>query len=673
MRAVTVALEIVVAGILAATAHTVAAGNEVSTERAEGLRLYQAGRFQEAIPLFDRVLARRERDLEIYMKRGACYLRTEQPEKALADFDRVNQYSQGFGRFFPPRGFLTPSETWLPTPTGQVTFAESYGNRGIALLMLGRNEEALQSFLAATQLWSLPENRPGVNRANTRAQLRSGRAAAYQGLGQAYYRLGQNEQAYYAYSEAVALNPADANGFAGRGDILRAVRMPDLALADYSQAIQLDPSHSRAICGRGTAFMDLGRDAEAQADFDRAIALDAKFAKAYRYRGALRSRRGENEAALADFDRVVALLPDEADAYKDRGGVLVRMGQFERAITELDHAIRIDSKNAAAFQNRGAAYNGLSQYQRAIEDLTLAIELDPRRAGAYSNRGLAHFAMGEYDQAIADLSQAVQLAPQEATPYFNRAEVFARLGLSGQAIQDYTEAIRLDPRMNVARVALARLHAGLGQRERALHDLDMALQLDPKKAAVYFDRGNLLREQGDWRGALAAYDRAIVLEPKRAELYVARGWSRLCAGVEGADYDARAFLMLKGWRDAMSPYMALLAVTGARSCGRPGDAQPVLDEALANTQGRSWPVPILRYLKGGLSAADLLRGAVTMRQQAEAHTFLGLDRLQAGDAAAALDHLRWARDHSASGSIAGDVARATLARIDTSHPDRPLP
>ena len=51
--------------------------------RATGLALYRRGRFQEAIPYFDQVLARHNRDLEILIKRGACYLRLEQAREAL--------------------------------------------------------------------------------------------------------------------------------------------------------------------------------------------------------------------------------------------------------------------------------------------------------------------------------------------------------------------------------------------------------------------------------------------------------------------------------------------------------------------------------------------------------------------------------------------------------------
>lgn len=622
--------------------------------RAEGLKLYLAGHYQEALLCFDQVLARHGRDFEILIKRGACYLKLEKPERALVDFDRVNQRSLWGSRALGANATYEPNSTWLPLSIPDTAFAESWGNRGIALLMLERNEEALASFKTAVQLWDQPQNR----------QYSAGRGAAYQGLGQAYHRLGDDETALRAFESAISINPADANGHAGRGDVFEAMRMPDRALSDYSEAIRLDAEHSRAHCGRGIAHFALGRDALALADLDRAIALDSKLSMAYSFRGAVHARQGRNELALADYDILIRLLPSRAGAYKDRGGLLVRMRQFDRAIEDLDEAIRLDPKRASAYQNRGAAFNGLGRYERAVDDLSKAIEIDSDNAGAFTNRGLALFALGRYDRSVADLNTAVQLAPRTAIPYFNRAEVFTRLGQRDRALADYNEAVRLDPRLAPAYAASARLRDENGQRDRAIRDYDMALLLDPKEVGLYYDRGNVRREAGDWRGALDDYDRAVALDPKRADTYFARGWARFAAGAPGSDHDARVYISLQGWRDSLSPYMAVLAVLGSRQANRPAEGEKVLSDGLANLSARAWHVPVLRYAQGSLSEAALLEAAVSKRQQTEAHAFIGLLRWQCGDKNGARDHLRWATENGSAGSIAGDVARSALSRID---------
>ncbi len=73
---------------------------------------------------------------------------------------------------------------------------------------------------------------------------------------------------------------------------------------------------------------------------------------------------------------------------------------------------------------------------------------------------------------------------------------------------------------------------------------------------------------------------------------------------------------------------------------------------------------MLHYLRGDLDGAGLFHAAEGPRQRAEVHAFIGLERLQAGDRAAALTHLKDARQQGAAGSIAVDVARAALRRIE---------
>jgi tetratricopeptide (TPR) repeat protein len=664
MRHPRIVLAIGVAIVVGVPVSETARANAANEDRLAGIRLYDAGQYREAIPFFDHVLASHKRDLEILIKRGVCYLRCNEAEKALADFDRVNAYSNWGSRVFGGGDGLNPLSTWWTMPAPDVSFAENWGNRGIALLMLGRDAEALESFRVSTNLWNQPQNQSRAVTSGDRAKILRSRAGAYEGLGQAHLRLGQTELAFQAYSEAISIDQTDANGFAGRADVLVALKLLDAAESDYTKAIRLDAAHSRAYCGRGIARSELGRDEHALADLDRAIALDAQFAKAYSYRGGLHARRGQNELALADYDSLIRLMPDNAGAFKDRGGVLVRMNRFDRAIEDLSEAIRLDPKRATAYQNRGAAFNGLGQYERAIDDLSKAIDLNRENAGAYTNRGLAYFGVGQYDQAVADLSEAIQLAPKNGIPYFNRAEVFARLGLSDRALEDYDVAVRLDPHLSAAYAASARLRGHNGQRDQAIRDFGMAIQLEPHEASLYYDRGNARRETDDWRGALADYDRAIVVAPKQAETYVARGWSRFCAGVEGADYDARVFIQLKGWHDALSPYMAILTVLGARQARRPGDADRALEEALANLPPRLWPVPVLRYLHGQINDTALLQAAVTRRQEAEAHAFIGLERLQSSDRASAIAHLQWAKEHGRAGSIALDLARVFRHRLE---------
>ena len=92
------------------------------------------------------------------------------------------------------------------------------------------------------------------------------------------------------------------------------------------------------------------------------------------------------------------------------------------------------------------------------------------------------------------------------------------------------------------------------------------------------------------------------------------------------------------------------------------------DEALANIRPPAWPSPLFRYLRRTLPSMDVLSAADGLEQQTEARAVIGVDLLHRGERTAAIEHLRWARDHGLDRSIARDLARETLRRIETAAP-----
>ncbi|MGC8638586.1 MAG: tetratricopeptide repeat protein [Isosphaeraceae bacterium] len=665
MRRTRVSLAASLTILLALSGNPLVPAESINDLRYQAFQLYEQGRFREAIPLLDQVIARHHRDIQALIKRGNCYCRLDQPKRAIPDFEQAIHYNP-----FHPGG---------------------YTDLGIALLMLGRNEEARAMFTQAIRVWNGPASTierfldvaaspgggslpmfPVLNTAGSLSKKKSlqiiqGHATAHSGLGQAYHRLGEDERAIAEYNQAIKIYPDDPNAFIGRGDCCLSLGEPDRALDNYNEAIRLGPNYSRAYARRGKLLETKGEWDKAQADYDKAIQLDPNFTYAFRLRAGLLSRRGQNAKAFADAELAGRLSPQDAGAFKDRGGILVRMGHYQQAIDELNKAVELDPNLATAYLNRGAAYNSLGQYERAIKDLEKALELDPQSAPAHTNIGLAYFMIGQYDRAALDLSEAVRLAPKSAVVHFNRANVYARLGLKEQAIVDYEAAGRLHPQLIAHYGGTAKLLEEIGRQNLAVRDEKrIDLHPDPKELNGRLEQGNLLRYRGDWRGAILEYNRVLELDPGRVDVYVARGWSKLCAGDAGAEADARAYLSRKGWRDRLSLYMAILGYFGAIQSGKESQASIFLDEAIATTIHETWPSPLVRYLRHDMNTDALLKRASSQTEQTEAHTFAALEWLRRGDRKKAREHLNWVRDHGAAKSIATDLARATLERLD--HP-----
>lgn len=645
---------VVLCALVAAAA---APGQSVHDARAEAIRLYDAGRYAEALPYLDQVLARKPRDIELLNKRGCVHIRMNHPALAIEDLTKatndvgfLSQDAASFARQFAPDVLTAPTGRAM---SGPHLYESAYSNRGVARLMLGQDEAALADFRRAIELGRM-------YRMPTPA-WRAGMAAAHCGVGQVHLFHGDAEGAFAAFNEAIEYNPDDPNGFIGRGRAAGALRRHDAALADFDAALRLDPDNTRALGYRAAELGHVGRTLEAVGTLDQAVAGEPNATAARRLKAAYLARLGRTAEAVGELDEALRRDPKDAGTLKDRGALLARRGEHGRALSDLDAAIALDPNSAKAYQNRAGLLNSLGRHAEAVRDADSALRLDPRNAGALNNRGLARIGLTEYEAAVADLTAALELDPDLAAAYLNRGGALRVLGRHEDAAADYAAAVRLDPRLAQTFSDPSAVDGLVQVKPRPARD-DLAVRHAPSPAVEINERGNIRRASGDWSGAVEEYTRALAADPRSADALALRGWARLCASETGADADARAWFTRSTWRHPLAPSVALMGVLAARRDGRDEAASVFLDEALANLRPDVWPAPVFRYLKGQSSIEDLL-AAAGPGGKTLAHAVIGFDLRLRGYRDAAIGHLEQARDDQADRTIARDLAIATLGQF----------
>jgi tetratricopeptide (TPR) repeat protein len=124
------------------------------------------------------------------------------------------------------------------------------------------------------------------------------------------YQQGNFQGALADYTQAIEINPRNANAYYNRG-LLKATKLQDEqgALADYNSAIQIRPSYDAAYNNRGNLKTDSLQDYQgALADYNRAIQLKPRNAEAYFNRGVLKYSYLKNLAGgIADLQKSVRL------------------------------------------------------------------------------------------------------------------------------------------------------------------------------------------------------------------------------------------------------------------------------------------------------------------------------------------------------------------------------
>ena len=181
------------------------------------------------------------------------------------------------------------------------------------------------------------------------------------------------------------------------------------AIQDFTQAIKINPKDADAYIKRGNARRNLKDYQGAIQDFTQAIKINPKYANAYIKRGNARSNLKDYQGAIQDYTQAIKINPKYAGAYSNRGNARSNLKDYQGAIQDYTQAIKINPKYAGAYSNRGNARSNLKDYQGAIQDYTQAIKINPKYADAYSNRGVVRGELKDYQGAINDLNIAANL------------------------------------------------------------------------------------------------------------------------------------------------------------------------------------------------------------------------------------------------------------------------
>jgi len=339
------------------------------------------------------------------------------------------------------------------------------------------------------------------------------------------------------------------------------------------------------------------------------------------------------EFAEQPFDRLdhaAALDPGFADTYAARGRLHLIRAEYDAAIQDLDHALRLDPKDAAALRDRGQAKAKLGDGNAALQDLDLALVLDPDLPDANLDRGFLYLMLGDDVHAVADLSRAAALQPEDGTIADGLGTAYLMGGDDERAIASYDRAIALDPDLTDAYRGRASLEAARGNVATALAGLDLAIRRKPAEAMNHRSKGYILFGAGSYADAANALRDALALDPSDAYGVILLDLAQRRADPSAAvDTEVRAHRLDLG----------------------------------------QWPGPVVAFLMGRASRADLLAAAanpdarIVHERECEATFYIAEADLLAGRSDAAKAGLRRAAETCPRGFDERLAAKAELARM----------
>jgi tetratricopeptide (TPR) repeat protein len=252
-----------------------------------------------------------------------------------------------------------------------------------------------------------------------------GQAEIFNNRGVALMELGRYDEALESFGRSLAIKPDHAETHNNRGAVLQKLGRYHEALASYDNAIALRAAYVNAHHNRASLLKQLKRPEEALAGFDAAIALNAIHVEAHNNRGVLLQEMKRYDEALASFDRAIALNPNHVEAQNNRGIVLVNKGDIGAAEKMFLQALRLKPNSSAPW----FSLVNIRQYQSGDNADAQAIQILLREpALPLADRECLQFSLGKiyddsglYDEAFACYQQANQ--NRNATVSYNAEQV----------------------------------------------------------------------------------------------------------------------------------------------------------------------------------------------------------------------------------------------------------
>ncbi len=443
----------------------------------------EAGRYPEAIALFEDVAALDWRNFRAHFGLGLAYYRSGALKEALFEFRQLTKlYPKRFEGWYNlgitqarlrdwegavaslERAVSVGSQAGLPPATlrpAYLALAEAYRKRGDAAL-------------AAKVLSQAYQQLPG----DLEIALRLAEALVASGMGE--------DAIPYLY-EVLAQDRGNVTASLLLADVLVDQGLPERAARELDRSIAAAPGQrerARLIYKKALVLAGMGVEKDVvEALLEQAIALDSGLWQAHYDAGRLKLALGDAEGALRAFLLAYQANPEDgrvllglAAAYDALGRAADAYRTAKLALRKATAAERIE---ALLLLGKNAYRTG--RYPETVEALRQVVAERKSDADAWLWLGLALYAVKDYGQAAAALERAAELD--------GRVEVLEALGaayLAARRFSDaervYTEAVLKAPDRAEAWYHLGWALKALGRDSEARRAWRKALELGYKPA-----------------------------------------------------------------------------------------------------------------------------------------------------------------------------------------------
>ena len=360
---------------------------------------------------------------------------------------------------------------------------------------------------------------------------RAGEGVASLNVGDAYFYLGDFQQAIEYYTQSLSI-AKDARDRKQEGRVCRNLGCAYSSLGNFKQALEYHKHHlsiAKEVGGRdsegkaygnlGNVYNNLGNFKQAMEYHKEALSIAeevgdrAAEGKAYGSLGSDYNRLGNFKQAIEYHKKHVSIAKEVGDrngegiGYSNLGNDYDTLGNFKQAIEyhkqhlSIAKEVRNRVSEGSAYGNLGNAYSNLSNFKEAMEyhteALSIAKEVGNRAMEgiAYSSLGSDYSGLGNSKQAIEYHNQSLRIAKEvgdrdgEGISHTNLGCAYNSLGNFKQAIEHHKKALSIAKEVG-NRAGEGKAYDCLGSDYISVGNLKQAMEYHKKALSIAKEVGD---------------------------------------------------------------------------------------------------------------------------------------------------------------------------------------
>jgi tetratricopeptide (TPR) repeat protein len=216
------------------------------------------------------------------------------------------------------------------------------------------------------------------------------------------------------YRDTISKNPYAWMAHYNLGVLLVNRGRFDEVMAHFSEALRLQPDDADAHYNLGVALEKQGRLEEAMAHFSEVVRLRPDYADAHYSMAVILARQSKFNEAISHYSQALRVNPNYAEAHNNLGVALFSLGKLDKAIEHYRTALKLDPNFGKAHNNLGNALIQKGKLDEAVAHYSRALEIRAHYPEAHNNLGVALARQGKIDAAIVQFKKALQLKPDYA-------------------------------------------------------------------------------------------------------------------------------------------------------------------------------------------------------------------------------------------------------------------